>query len=479
MTVEPIGIIILLIGMFGLYKPPAFLIYAFLTSTLLGAAAAFNISELGGVSIQPAHVVFGFLVLKLLSSPEIRQKTLEAAQLGRPGFWLVITVILSAVMAYFMPRLFQGETFVFPVRAQAFGMSPLEPSTSNITQSIYFIADASCFLILSGFGATRGGIKTLLHATLFVATMNLVFAALDWITYLTHTAEILSVIRNASYTLRVDDEVVGIKRTVGSFVEASSFGSVTLGYFAFTLRMWFMGVYPRFTATLTLLALGATLLATSTTAYFGLAVLLSILYVELLLQLVSRPVSIPVRLFVFGAPFLVAILALSIALSDSYSEKVRDLLDVFFFNKMASDSGVERSSWNRAALQSFFDTYGFGFGNGSGRASSFVVAVLANLGLLGSVLLFVFFIGVFFSRSKAIRPNSLEDATRKGAKSMCLAWIIGGTVSAPMIDLGLSFYAFAALACAVGFRASSEGFTLLQQPTESGFFQEPARSSSF
>lgn len=51
MTVEPIGIIILLVGIFGLYKPPAFLIYAFLTSTLLGAAAAFNISEIGGVSI--------------------------------------------------------------------------------------------------------------------------------------------------------------------------------------------------------------------------------------------------------------------------------------------------------------------------------------------------------------------------------------------------------------------------------------------
>lgn len=57
----------------------------------------------------------------------------------------------------------------------------------------------------------------------------------------THTTEILSLIRNANYTLRVDDDVPGIKRTVGSFVEASSFGSVTLGYFAFTLRLWFMG----------------------------------------------------------------------------------------------------------------------------------------------------------------------------------------------------------------------------------------------
>jgi hypothetical protein len=478
MTVEPIGIIIVLVGLLGLYKPPAFLIYAFLTSTLLGAAAAFNVSSIGGMSIQPAHVLFGFLLLRLLSTREILQKTLEAAKFGRPGFWLVLTVILSAMMAYFMPRLFRGETFVFPVRAQAVGMSPLEPSATNVTQSIYFIADATCFLILSGFGATRGGIRILLNATLFVATINLVFAALDWITYLTHTSELLSVIRNANYTLRADDDVGGLKRTVGSFVEASSFGSVTLGYFAFTIRLWFMGFYPRYTAALTLLALGATLLATSTTAYFGLAILLSVLYIEFFLQATGRPVSLPVKLFIFGAPFLIAILVLCIALSDSYSERVRDLLDVFFFNKMSSDSGVERSSWNHAAMQSFFDTYGFGFGNGSGRASSFIVAVLANLGLVGSALLFVFFIGVFFSRSSAIQPDSLEDAARRGAKSMCLAWIIGGCVSAPMIDLGLSFYAFAGLACAVGFRAKSESFRLLEQSTEGGYFHEPIRGSS-
>jgi hypothetical protein len=479
MTVEPIGIIIILVGLYGLYKPPAFLIYAFLTSTLLAAAAAFNVSAIGGMSIQPAHVLFGFLLLKFLSSREIVQKTLEAAQFGRPGFWLMLTVILSIVTAYFMPRLFQGETFVFPVRAQAVGMSPLEPSTTNITQSAYFIADASCFLLLSGFGATRGGIRTMLHATLFVATANLAFAALDWITYLTHTSELLSVIRNANYILRADDEVAGFKRTVGSFVEASSFGGVTVGYFAFTIRLWFMGIYPRYTAALTVLALIAALLATSTTAYFGLAVFLPLLYVEFLFHTMSRPVSSPVKLFVFGAPFLVAILVLCVALSDSYSTRAHDLLDMFFFNKMSSDSGVERSSWNHAAMQSFFDTYGFGFGNGSGRASSFIVAVIASLGIVGSGLLFLFFVGVFFGRSSAIQPGSLEDAARKGGKSMCLALIIGGCASAPLIDLGLGFYAYAALACAVGFHAKSENFRLLKQATESGYFREPVRSSSF
>jgi hypothetical protein len=476
MTFEPIGLIILAIGLFGLYRPPSFLIYAFMTSTLLGAAAASNVTAIGGISVQPAHLLFGFVVVKLLRSPEIRQRTLDAVAFGTPGFWLLLTVGVSSVMAYFMPRVFQGDTWVFAVRATQFGTVTLEPTTANITQSVYFIADMSCFLLIYGFASTRDGIKTLLHVALFVATANIAFAVLDWITYLTKTTEILSIIRNANYTMRVDDDVAGIKRTVGSFVEASSFGSVTLGYFAFTLRLWFMGVYPRLSRNLSLLALFATLLATSTSAYFGLAVLLCIIYAEFFIRAVSGPVTLPVKLFLVGGPLLLATLVLGIALNETMSAKASDLLDTFFFNKMASDSGIERSSWNQAALQSFFDTYGFGFGNGSGRASSFIIAVLANLGLIGTALFVMFFLGVFFdpSRSGLTLP---EEAARKGAKSMCLAWIIGGTVSAPLIDLGLSFYAFAALACAPGYRAKTEKPELLQQVQRRLYF-EPRQSNS-
>jgi len=475
MTVEPIGLIILAIGLFGLYRPPVFLIYAFLTSTLLGAAAATNVTAIGGVSIQPAHLLFGFVVLKLLRDPEIRQRLFDAVTFGTPGCWLAITVGFSLVMSYFMPRLFQGETLVFAVRATTLGTVALEPTTSNMTQSVYFIADMFCFLLIYAFASTRDGIKTLLHAALFVASANMAFAVLDWVTYLTRTTEILSIIRNANYTLRVDDDVAGIKRTVGSFVEASSFGSVTLGYFAFTLRLWFMGVYSRLSRNLSLMALFATLLATSTTAYFGLGVVLCIICAEFLLRAMSGPVTLPVKLFLVGAPLLLANLVLGIALNETTATKAKDLLDTFFFNKMASDSGVERSSWNQAALQSFFDTYGFGFGNGSGRASSFIIAVIANLGIVGTALFVMFFVGVFFDRRRDYLTLT-EEAARSAGKSMCLAWIIGSTVSAPLIDLGLSFYAFAALACAPGYRVRSESVKTVQH-VQRRFYAEPQQSS--
>jgi hypothetical protein len=46
---------------------------------------------------------------------------------------------------------------------------------------------------------------------------------------------------------------------------------------------------------------------------------------------------------------------------------------------------------------------------------------------------------------------------------MCLAWLITGTVSNPLVDMGLQFYAFAALAGASGFRIGPEALALSPQ----------------
>jgi hypothetical protein len=463
MTVEPIGIIALLIGLIGLSRPPAFIIYAFITSTLLGGAAATNLSSIGGVSIPPAHLLFAFLTLKLIISDEVRHKMLDTFTFGRPGFWLFLTVSLSLVTAYFMPRLFQGETFVFPVRAQSAGVVPLEPATSNLTQSVYFVADATCFFVLSAYASTREGIRVLLNAALIAATINLIFAALDLITYFTNTTELLSIIRNASYAMLVDDEAAGFKRIVGSFPEASSFGSATMGYFAFTARLWLLGIYQRLSLPLCLLSLFAVLFATSTTAYVGLAVYLIVIYFEILLRMLSGPSTTQMRIFIFSVPLILPVAVLAIALNDTYSAMASDLLDTFFFNKLSTASGQERSAWNRGALQSLFDTFGLGFGNGSGRASSFVIAVLASLGLVGSALFSLFFISLFFGRSRAGRLDPIEEAAREAAKSMCLGWLITSSVSDPLIELGLGFYSFAALANAGGFRDTATNRVALPQ----------------
>ena len=464
MTFEPVGIVALIIGIIALFSRPTFIVYAFFLSTLLGAAAAFNISGVGGVSIPPAHFLFGFLAIRLFAADEVRPKILQAVAPGRPGFWLILALASSLVMAYFMPRLFQGETLVFPVRAQAAGLAPLEPATSNFTQSAYFIANASCFVILCGFADTRDGMKVLLNAGLTGATVNLIFAALDLFTYFTNTAELLSPIRNASYAMLVETDMAGFKRIVGSFTEASVFGGTTLGYLAFTSRLWLLGFYSRLSGTLALLSLFAILFATSSTGYVGLVGYFAVTYLEILLRVISGRSTHQMRLFVLAVPPLLLIISLSIALNDTLASSAHDLLDMFLFEKLSSSSGVERSSWNRMALQSFFDTFGLGFGNGSGRASSFAVAVLANLGIIGTVPFAMFLLKILFGQPGTSQPPA-EVAWRMAAKSMCLAWVIAASVSNPLIDLGLQFYAFAALASACGVRNNMGSLLARSQPT--------------
>jgi hypothetical protein len=447
MTIELIGVITLALGIASVFCPPPFIVNVFLYSILLGAAAASILEALGGASLPPAHLLLGFLTVRLLSDKIILRNIEGGFAFGRPGFWLLLTVIYSVATAVIFPRLFAGQTVVVPVRAESAYVIALAPSTANLTQSIYFIGDFVCFTVLSGYAASPEGRRVLGNAALSFAALNLVFAALDLTTYFTGTTELLSFIRNGTYGLLNDTEVAGFKRIVGSFTEASSFGGMTLGCFAFTGRLWLLGIRPRLTSILTSLAFAALIFSTSTTAYVGLSVFLAFSYLEMFSRLLRGPITSQMAIFIFVIPVVAAIIVLAILFSDAYSEYLRSLLDTFVLKKMSTDSGIERSSWNRQAMQNFFDTFGFGAGNGSLRSSSFPVAVLANLGMVGAVLFGLFLVMVFFSSGKGRAVDRLDDAYRQAAKSACFAWLITATVSGALVDLGLVFFAFAALAC--------------------------------
>jgi hypothetical protein len=447
MTIELIGVIALTLGIVSIFCPPAFIVNLFLYSILLGASAASILEALGGASLQPAHLLLGFLVFRLLRDNVIVRNIIHGFAFGRPGFWLLLTTIYCTATAYILPRLFAGQTLVVPARAESAYVIALAPSMTNLTQSIYFIGDFVCFVVLSGYATSLEGRKVLGNAALRFAALNLIFAVLDLVTYFTNTTELLSFIRNGTYGLLSDTEVAGFKRIVGSFTEASSFGSMTLGCFAFTGKLWLRGIRPRLTSILTFLSFAALIFSTSTTAYVGLFAFLAFSYLENLPRILHRSITSQMAIFIFVIPVIAAIVVIAIGFSDTYSIYLRDLLDTFVLKKMTTDSGMERSSWNRQAMENFFDTFGFGTGNGSLRTSSFPIAVLANLGIVGAVLFGLFFLTVFFSFRKRRPIDGLDDAYRQAAKSACFAWLITATVSGALVDLGLAFFALAALAC--------------------------------
>jgi hypothetical protein len=448
MTVELIGAIALICGLIGLFLEPTFIVYIFFASTLLGAAGALILEAVGGTNIQPAHLLLGFLTLKLLSSREIWNGALRAVAIGRPGFWLLLTMMYSTISAFLMPRLFLGQTLTYAVRAQGSVnyVLPLAPTTSNLTQSIYFIGNFVCFFVLCGFGSSYSGQRSLARAALACVILNLVFVVLDLVTYSTNTTELLSFIRNSTYTMLADTEIAGFKRIIGSFVEASSFSYWTLGYFAFTTSLWLSGIATGLMLSLSFLSFVALLFSTSTTAYVGLAAFLFLQYVVTAVKFLFRPVGTQMIIFIFTVPFILSVVVVLICLNDSTSAYVGNLLDTLVLNKMSTASGVERSSWNSQAIQNFLDTFGFGAGNGSVRASSFPIAVISSLGIIGGLTYGLFLVTTLFSR------NGLADttlvATQTAARSACVAWLIAATASGGFIDLGLPFFAFAALACA-------------------------------
>src|SRR6266852_2384458 len=435
MTVQLIGIFTLLIGIASLFRPAPFTVNVFFCSTLLGASAALVLDSLGGTNISPSHLLLGFLLFRLLSDERVAKNALQGVSFGRPGFWLLLTVIFSIISAFFMPRLFAGQTLTFPVRAESNQSVPLAPAMSNITQSIYFIGNFACFITLYGYASTLSGRKVLGGAAIACATLNLIFGALDLLTYFTNTTELFSFIRNANYALLNDTEVAGFKRIVGSFTEASSYGSATLGYFALTIRLWLLGVKTRQTAILAALSFLALVFSTSTTAYVGLASFLAFTVVQLFFDMLRRPATKQMTLFLLTSPIVLAIAAVAIALNDSASAYVQYLLDTMVLNKMSTASGIERSAWNDQAMQNFFDTSWFGVGNGSVRASSFPVGVLANLGIVGALIFSLFFITFLLSRGKGGQSDGLGDGYRQAAKSVCVAWLITATISGALIDL--------------------------------------------
>jgi O-Antigen ligase len=453
MTVELIGLIALALGITSMFLGPAFITYIFLAFTLLGAAAASVLESLGGTNISPGHLLLAFLCIKLLTSREISYAAAQGLVIGRPGFWLFLTLIYGTISAFVMPRLFYGQTEVFLVRALDPYSVWLAPTMSNLTQSIYLTADFICFIVLYGYASNPAGRKILASAAFVCVILNLIFGALDLLTYFTGTTELFAFIRNANYSMLSDTEVAGFKRIVGSFSEASSYAYATIGYLGFSLQLWLLGIRVRLSAAASLLSLLALVFSTSTTAYVGLGALLVFFYLQIVARAMqSNKLTPQMMFFLVGAPILFLILVIAIALNDNSAAYMKNLLDEFVFNKMSTDSGIERSSWNRQGMQNFFDTFGFGVGNGSVRTSSFPIAVLASLGIIGSLLLGMFLISMIFGRNR-FGGDPLDDGYRRAATSACIGWLISASVSGALVDLGLPFYAFAALASSKPFFA--------------------------
>jgi hypothetical protein len=436
-----------LVALFGSFHTSVFIFSAI---SLLGAAAAMILSFLGGANISPAHFLLIFFILKVAMSPATLTQASRNALFPNPGFWLVMATAYALVLTYVAPRLFAGATYVFvPVRSDdgQTGVTsiPLGPTSSNLTQMVYLVGDLLCFLVFSAIGSRPSMARTLAQVGLFIGALNICFAILDLVTYYTNTAELLSFMRNTTYRMLDDVETAGLKRIVGSFTEASSFASVTLGMTAFNMRLWRSGVFPFWTGTVTIISCILIALATSSTGYVGAGVFLSLQFAISAVQLLAGRANRRTVLFVCLLPLAVMVALSILALSPAASAFTSSFIDTTLLNKMSSDSGIERGAWNDQALVAFRDTYWIGAGIGSLRASSWLIAVPANVGVFGAILYFGFVAAVL--TKKPASDSRFEAAVRAAFQDACLAALIAACLAASFVDLGLGFFSSAGFAC--------------------------------
>jgi hypothetical protein len=230
------------------------------------------------------------------------------------------------------------------------------------------------------------------------------------------------------------------------------FASVSLANLGFSLRLLLGGVYPAVTLPASLVTLALLILSTSSTAYVALPVLLTVVLITSALRAAKRRTNAGTVVFVFMLPLVVFFGVMIILISPDLYDTVYNFIDVSILSKAQSDSGIERTQWNMIALQNFIETYGFGVGIGGVRASSFVIAVLANMGVIGGLAYFVFIYQVLTNRVR--EPESFAGSVQAAAQMGCVGILGSALLSGTMVDLGLQFYILAGVAVAATKAAS-------------------------
>lgn len=423
--------------------------WAFAALIPFAATAAFNLPAVGGASILLADVGALALIAMLLLRPSGPSFLVGTMRPGQPGFWVALLTLWAVFATLTMPTLFRGETLVFSIaragNENGVVASPLAPGTGNLTQLFrhllgvcVFLATATIFRLRPDPGPVVTGlaVATVLHAALGVA---------DVLTYHAGLHALMEPVRTANYAILWNHEMIGIKRMIGGFPEASSFGYLSLGLFAFWLHLWLAGVRRGLAGALTLVSLGCLIHSTSSSAYVGLAAFLSLYGTVRIASALRRRVSRRgASIAVLG---LVAAWLAVVALWAAYqfAPAVTAFLDRALFDKLQGASGVERASWNAQAVTNFADTWALGAGLGSVRASSWAVAVLSSLGLIGAALYALLLRAVLLGPG-AWRGADSRGATADAARAGCAALLVSAVLTLPTPDLGLVFHALAGAA---------------------------------
>ncbi len=424
------------------------LLYMFFGTMAFGAFAVVPPAFTAGLTFTATPIVTLLIIARaLLTRGGGDHFVTSAFRLNRMAmlflFWLV------AIMAtIFMPRIFEEQVLVVPLRGEVGVTSLLHPTAQNVSQMVYLSISILAAFSFARILRSRADRQSALQALCLGGAIAAFTGLIDFSTQFLPIEPLLAPFRTATYALATNIEVLGAKRVVGLMPEASAFGGMCL---ALTSALVFYrraisdarvrNVYaPMVIAAL----LACCWLSKSSGTYLGLGVLVAVMGAEAFLRAFSggrtrqlyRQDLIGELSVVFGLFAVVVIMAIA---QPQVLEPVYDLIDRMVLQKTESASYEERGMWRTVALESIAATGGLGVGLGGTRSSSSLVAIFSSTGLLGGLLYYGFVLQTLLRKSSFMdwEGQFILAAFRFSfIPSFVVSLMVGGADFGPMIAFG-------------------------------------------
>ena len=286
--------------------------------------------------------------------------------------YIFIFLIFSILGGVILPNIFEGIKVFVPELGidenYYIGGKPLFFSSGNIVQMIYLSLNILTLYLLF-FLRSRYlyffSIKMFIFSILIVVFLGFwEFLSKQFGIY--YPTDFIS--NNAGYALLNDMVYLDQKKIVSTFIEASFTGGFLAA--AFWAIFYIKTLWAKIFSFFIFMALTFNLSGTGFATFFIGGVILLILNKKFT--------------YVFWILILTLILTYILIYSGYY-----DIIKELLITKSSSDSGINRQGSNDFSLKIFYETYGFGVGLGSHRASSFLFTIIACSGI-ASIFLFIY-----------------------------------------------------------------------------------------
>lgn len=393
------------------------LTYLLFASVSFGSFATLPTKITGGLTILPVTIISLLYIARTVFFGHGKDSFVASALNPRRLMLLFLFWLVAIFSTLFFPRFFAGQVEIISVRGVLSTTTTLYPTIQNVTQLFYL---SISILLVFTFAYRLQDLKTrqmALRALYFGGIVAVVTGLLDFASQFLPISGLLDPFRTASYSLLIDNLVLGQKRIVGLMPEASSYSNLCLSFLCAIYFLRF-SVSESMIRSRNILLVAVALLAmvwlsTSSGGLVGLCVFLALAGFEWAWRLsrrkrLSRKVGF--RLLIEGKIIYLAIACIVVAglVSPSIYEPIYALFDRMVLNKSSSFSFEERGMWRRVSWEAALATNGLGVGVGSTRSSSSIVAVISQTGFLGAILFYGFALQTYLRRANRLVHGSSD-----------------------------------------------------------------------